>query len=192
MSPPIVYITLVGLLTMISGHLLPTIFIDTSFDDWWLKPYAAVIDDISARSLVVSSSAVCGYLVERLPLSSSICHPLSNNYRYICYITLKGRVVHGAFRTCLLGNVVWLCQFLALGLLDFSCSYRVGAFYFSFAKLVQAAFCKYWSLAPDSCSKYRQPSAFSSSRQGWLKKMWFSKILLVIPCIYMPSPCLLL
>jgi hypothetical protein len=41
----------------------------------------------------------------------------------------------------------------------------VGAFYFSFAKLVQAAFCKYWSLAPDSCTKYRQPSAFSSSRQ---------------------------
>jgi hypothetical protein len=41
----------------------------------------------------------------------------------------------------------------------------VGAFDFSFAKLVQAAFCKYWSLAPDSCTKYRQPSAFSSSRQ---------------------------
>ena len=29
----------------------------------------------------------------------------------------------------------------------------VRAFDFSFAKLVQAAFCKYWSLAPDYCTK---------------------------------------
>ena len=61
----------------------------------------------------------------------------------------------------------------------------VGAFYFSFAKLVQAAFCKYWSLAPDFHGKFQQPSAFSfpeGKGQGQ-NKMWFSEILLVIPCI---------
>ena len=62
------------------------------------------------------------------------------------------------------------CHYHSSKVSDFSCSYPVGAFYFSFAKLVQAAFCKYWSLAPDSCSKYRQPSAFSSSRQGVAKE----------------------
>jgi len=70
----------------------------------------------------------------------------------------------------------------------------VGAFDFSFAKLVQAAFCKYWSLAPDFHGKFQQPSAFSFPKgkgQGQ-NKMWYSKIFLEIPCIYMPSPCLLL
>ena len=48
------------------------------------------------------------------------------------------------------GKNVCLCQFFALGMLDFLCSCPWWALDFSLAKLVQAVFCKYWSLAPDS------------------------------------------
>ena len=100
------------------------------------------------------SSAICGYLVERLPLSSSICHPTSYCNRYsheYCpeWYWSVWRFSYLLFVVC----DVWLCQFFAFGMLDFSCSFSRRGFRFFLCKVSAGGILQVSVATPYSCTK---------------------------------------
>ena len=107
--------------------MLPFIITLSFIDDWWLKALCYRHRWYICLKDIVASSPVCGYLVKLLPLSSSICHPTSYSNR--CshgYCPEWYRSAWCFSYLLFVGCDVWLCQFFAFGMLDFSCSFPVG------------------------------------------------------------------